>query len=253
LRLRIAFQIVGLINIILALAMLAPLLISLFYKQGDTSTFLYSFLITGTIGAILFVVFRGPVSEVSHREGFVIVALSWISASLFSSVPYLLSGAFPSPVYAIFEAVSGITTTGASILTDIEALPHSILFWRSMTHWLGGMGIIVLSLMILPFLGIGGMQLYRAEVSTISGDKFAPRIKDMARILLTIYLILSFTMLVLLILAGMNIYDAFIHTMGGVSTAGFSNKGMSVGQFGNVYMEAIIMVFMILGATNIYW
>jgi trk system potassium uptake protein TrkH len=250
LRLRVALQIVGLISILLALAMLAPLFVSLFYKQGDTGTFLYSFLITGSIGAVLFLVFRGPVLEVSHREGFVIVAASWICASLFSSVPYLLSGTFASPVDAVFEAVSGITTTGATILTDIEAMPYGILFWRSMTQWLGGMGIIVLSLIILPFLGIGGMQLYRAEASTISGDKFAPRIQDMAKILLYVYLIVSFTMLVFLILAGMNIYDAFVHTMDGISTAGFSDKNMSVGHFQSVYVEGIIIIFMVLGATN---
>lgn len=249
-RLRVAFQVVGLINIVLALAMLAPLVVSLFYKDGDTLTFLYSSIITGATGALMYLVCRGPVLEVSHREGFVIVSFSWLSAGFFSAVPYLISGAFPSSIDAVFEAVSGITTTGASILTNIEAMPHGLLFWRSMTHWLGGMGIIVLSVAILPFLGIGGMQLYRAEASTISGEKFAPRIMDMARILFKIYLLFSFTMMVFLVMAGLNIFEAFVHTVGGVATAGFSNKNMSVGHFQNVFVEGIVMIFMVLGATN---
>jgi trk system potassium uptake protein TrkH len=153
-------------------------------------------------------------------------------------------------VDAVFETVSGFTTTGASILTSVDALPHGILFWRSMTHWLGGLGIVVVSLMVLPFLGIGGMQLYKAESSTITGDKFTPRIKEMARILLIIYLVLSFSMTVLLVAAGLNVFDAVIHTLGGVSTGGFSDQNMSVGQFGNVYVEGIIIIFMVLGATN---
>lgn len=247
---RVSLHIAGVVNLILAVMMLFPLGVSAFYGDGDATAFALSFAITAALGAILFFGFRKQGIEISHREGFLVVALSWISAGLLSSLPFILSGEFPSIVDCIFEATSGITTTGASILIDIEELPHGILFWRSFTHWLGGMGIVVLSLAILPLLGIGGMQLYKAEASTISGDKFTPRIKEMARILFTVYIILTFIMLVMLSLSGLSLYDSFIHTLGGISTAGFSNMNSSVGALNNVYAEIIIMFFMVLGATN---
>ena len=249
-RLRVALYIVGVVNIALALAMAVPVLVSIFYKGDDTAALLYSMGVTAASGLFLFFAFRTTDVQVNHREGFLVVALSWISAAFFCSLPFVFSGLFPSLVDCFFEGTSGITTTGASILSDIEALPHGLLFWRSMTHWIGGMGIVVLSLAVLPLLGIGGMQLYKAEASTISGDKFVPRIREMARILFTVYLVFSFVMLVLLILSGLGIFDALIHTLGGISTAGFSNRNSSVGALGNPYAEVVIMVFMVLGATN---
>lgn len=171
-RLSNIFQVVGLINIFLSLAMLAPLAVSIYYSEGDTSIFLKSFIVTLITGIILFVTCRKDDLNISHKEGFAIVAACWISVAGFSSLPFILSGQFPSTIDAVFEAVSGITTTGASILTSVEDLTHGIIFWRSMIHWLGGMGIIIVALVILPILGIGGMQLYKAEVSTVTGDKF---------------------------------------------------------------------------------
>ena len=249
-RIRIAFHVAGLVTLIVAFAMLAPFAASLYYNDGDAAAFGYAILITAGSGAALFALFRGPMLEVNHREGFVIVAFAWLAAGFFSSVPYLLSGSFPSPVDAVFEAVSGITTTGASVIRDIESMPHGILFWRSMTHWMGGMGIVLVGVAILPFLGIGGMQLFKAETSTISGDKFVPRIRDMARILFTIYILFMATMMALLMAAGMDLFDAFVHTVGGVATAGFSDKNLSVGHYGSFAIEAIVMTFMVLGATN---
>lgn len=237
-------------NFILALTMLIPLCISLLYGDGDAGTFLYSFLITASFGGVMFLVFRTPNTDISHREGFIIVGFTWISVGFFSSLPYLISGVFPSLVDCIFEAVSGITTTGASIASDIGSLSRGLLFWRAMTNWLGGMGIIVLSLTILPVLGVGGMQIYKAEASKISGERLAPRIKDMARILLSVYLTLSVAMAVLLVVAGMGVYDAVLHTLAGMSTGGFSNQEASIGGFANVYVECVVMLIMVIGATN---
>ena len=249
-KLRVALYVSGLISLMLALAMTLPLIVSLFFKDGDTKTFAVSIIVTLAIGGFLFIFFKSNDTEVGHRDGFLIVALAWITACVFSSLPYLISGALPTIADAFFEGTSGITTTGASILTDIESLSHAMLFWRSFTQWLGGMGIVIVGVAILPLLGVGGMQLYKAEASTISGDKFVPRISEMARILLVIYLVLSLSMAVLLLLSGMGLYDTLIHTLSGASTGGFSNYNGSIGSFGNVWIEAIIIVFMVLGATN---
>jgi len=249
-RARAILQIMGVINLVVAVAMLAPLCVSLLFNDGDTKTFVISVAITAAVGLVLYFVFRTKDIEISHREGFVVVAASWLCASFFSALPYYISGVLPSLTDAVFEASSGITTTGASVLTQIEGLPHGILFWRSMTHWLGGIGIVLFSVAILPLLGIGGMQLYKAEASSLTGDKLVPRIKDMAKILVKVYLFLSFVMMVLLLISGMGLYDAFIHSVGSISTGGFSNKNLSVAFYNNALMEWLIIIFMFVGATS---
>jgi len=247
---RAILQIMGVINMIIAAAMLAPLCISLLFDEGDTKTFVISVAITAAVGLILYFVFRTKDIEISHREGFVVVAASWLCASFFSALPFYISGTLPSLTDAVFEASSGITTTGASVLNQIEGLPHGILFWRSMTHWLGGIGIVLFSVAILPLLGIGGMQLYKAEASSITGDKFVPRIKDMAKILVKVYLFLSFVMMVLLLISGMGLFDAFVHAVGSISTGGFSDKNMSIAYYNNALIEWLIIIFMFVGATS---
>jgi len=250
LKYKIVLHIVGLINIILSFVMLVPLFVSLFFNEGDTRVFFDSFLVTGISGAILFFLFRTPLKEVSHRHGFIVVAACWISASIFSSVPFILSGHFPSVLDAVYEAVSGLTTTGGSILEDVEALPHGLLFWRSLTHWIGGLGIVIFGLAVLPLLGIGGMQIYKAEASGASSEKLAPRVKGMARILLTVYLIISFVLMVFLLISGMDLFDAFNHSFSTIATGGFSTRGESIGGYGSFLTELVIMVFMVIGATN---
>jgi trk system potassium uptake protein TrkH len=250
LKLRPAVQIAGAINIIVALAMIFPLAVSLIYGDGDSKVFLYSILVSAFAGLVMFLGFKTPGHEINHREGFVIVSFSWISGAFFCAIPFIFSGLFGSFVDCIFESVSGMTTTGASILTDIEALPHGILFWRSMIHWLGGVGIVLFSLAILPLLGVGGMQLYKAEASVVGADRFASRVKEMARIILIVYLLFSVVLTVLLKLSGMSLFDSLIHMFGTVSTGGFSSHGTSVAYFDSAYIETIITVFMILGATN---
>lgn len=252
-RIKNALQISGLINIFLALTMTIPLAASIAFKDSQASTFIYSSIITALTGIIFFFSAQskgGAKKEIGNREGFVIVAFSWITVALFSSVPFILSGSFDSITDAVFEATSGITTTGASILNNIESMPKSIILWRSFIHWLGGLGIVLLGLAILPLLGIGGMQLYKAEASVVSSEKFAPRVREMARILLTVYLGFTALMMTLLYINGLGLYDSFIHTVGSVATAGFSSKTESIGYFNSVRIEVIVMVFMVLGATN---
>jgi trk system potassium uptake protein TrkH len=190
---------------------------------------------------------RAPV--LTHREGMAIVALGWLAAGLFGALPFAFSGIL-SPTDAVFESISGFTTTGASILTDVESLPKGLLMWRSLTHWLGGMGIIVLSLAILPFLGVGGMQLYKAEVPGPTPDKLKPRIKDTAMLLWQVYVLLSVAQTVLLLFGGMSFFDAVCHTFGTVATGGFSTKNTSIAAFDSVYVDSVIILFMFLAGTN---
>ncbi|NOS35152.1 MAG: TrkH family potassium uptake protein [Deltaproteobacteria bacterium] len=249
-RLRPVLYILGAINLCIALAMVAPLIVSLIYHDGEAHAFLKAIIASGVVGAALFFLFRGGKVDVGHREGFLIVTLAWLDICLFGALPYLFSGVFSTFVNAYFESVSGFTTTGASVLTHIADLPRGILFWRSMTQWLGGMGIILLSLAILPLLGIGGMQLYKAEASVVTADKFVPRITEMAKILWLAYLIMSVFLLAALKLSGMNLFDSFVHTFATISTGGFSNQNSSIEYYGSPLIESILMIFMFLGATS---
>jgi trk system potassium uptake protein TrkH len=184
------------------------------------------------------------------RDSFVFVTLSWVLASAIGAMPFYLSGAIPSITDSYFETMSGFSTTGASILTDIEKLPHSILFWRALTHWLGGMGIVVLAVAILPFLGVGGLQLIDAEAPGPSVDKLAPRIAQTAKLLWFIYIGLTACEIILLKFGGMSLFDSSVHTFATVATGGFSTKNMSVAHYNSAYIDAVITVFMLLAGIN---
>ncbi|MDF2520861.1 MAG: potassium transporter KefA, partial [Clostridia bacterium] len=184
------------------------------------------------------------------RDGFAIVALGWILMSFFGSLPFVFSGAIPSLIDSFFETSSGFTTTGASILTDIEALPKGILFWRSFTHWVGGMGVIVLTLAILPSLGARSIQMMKAESPGPNPGKLVPKVAETAKILYGIYIIITIVEIILLVFAGMPLYDAAIHTFGTVGTGGFSSKGLSVGAYNNIAAEVIITIFMFISGAN---
>lgn len=188
--------------------------------------------------------------DVRKRDGFLIVTIGWVSMSLFGSLPYLISGYIPGFVNALFETMSGFTTTGATILTDIEALPKALLFWRSMTHWLGGMGIIVLTVAILPLLGVGGMQLFVAESPGVTPDKLHPRITETAKRLWLIYFLLTAIETVLLAVAGMSFFDAINHAMATMATGGFSTKNLSIAHWSSPAIHYIIIVFMFLAGVN---
>ncbi|MGB9699421.1 MAG: TrkH family potassium uptake protein [Thermodesulfobacteriota bacterium] len=235
--------------------MILPLLVDLIYKENQSLGLIISIAITAASGLLMNLLCRGNnrgnnKRELSHREGFAIVAFAWLSATFFGSLPYLFTGSLNNFTDAWFETASGFTTTGSTILTDIEKHSHAILFWRSLTQWMGGMGIIVLSLAVLPFLGIGGMQLYKAEVPGPTADKLRPRISQTARILWEVYVLLSGVEVLLLFLGGMNLYEALCHTFSTMATGGFSPKNASIEFYRNPFIEYVITFFMFMAGVN---
>jgi trk system potassium uptake protein TrkH len=244
-------KVVGVLILAIGLSMLLPLLVGLLYQDDSMGPFARAIALTVACGAGLIVVFRGASSaQMSQREGMAIVALGWTAVGFFGALPFYFEGEFPTVADAFFESVSGFTTTGASVLTNIEAVSHGLLFWRSLIQWLGGMGIIVLSIAILPFLGVGGMQLYKAEVPSPVPDKLQPRIRDTAVILWKVYLLFTVVETLLLWAGGMDFYDALNHAFTTMPTGGFSTKNASVAHFDSVYMDMVITVFMVLAGIN---
>ncbi len=223
---------------------------SFYYHSGDQWPIFLSGLITSGIGGLV-LLFLGEKrsTRMGKREGYIIVSLAWVVISLYGTLPFLLSGQIKSFTDAFFEVMSGFTTTGASILTDIEAMSKGLLFWRSMTHWIGGMGIIVLSLAILPFLGIGGMQLFAAEVPGPTPDKLHPRITGTAKRLWGIYVLFTIAETILLMFGGMSLFDALCHSFGTMATGGFSTQNASVALY-SPYIQYVIIVFMFLAGVN---
>ena len=252
-RWKYVLHVIGALVACIGLTMSLALIWGVYYGDGTTAPLAFSMAITITSGALMFFAFRDPATAktaMSHREGMAIVALGWFVAGVFGGLPFYLGGTFHSVVDCVFESLSGFSTTGSSVLTDIEAVPRGILFWRSLTHWLGGMGIIVLSLAILPFLGVGGMQLYKAEVPGPAPDKLKPRIKDTAMTLWKVYVLFSAVETVLLMFGGMDFFDALCHTFGTMATGGFSTKNTSVAAFDSAYIDYVITVFMFIAGVN---
>ncbi len=222
---------------------------ALYFHESQMIHFAISAVITSGVGFILWK-FSDAGKGIQIREGFAIVTLGWAAMGLFGALPFIITGAIPSPTNAIFESMSGFSTTGASILTDIESLPKSVLFWRSFTHWLGGMGIIVFSLAILPVLGIGGMQLFKAEAPGPTKDKLTPRIRQTAKLLWGVYVLLSLSETVLLMICGMDLFEALCHTFGTMATGGFSTRNASIAAYDSSCIHWVIIVFMFLAGTN---
>ncbi|MBC2737693.1 MAG: TrkH family potassium uptake protein [Desulfobacteraceae bacterium] len=248
---RHVFKVVGVLTITLAFTMVIPLLVGLFYRDMSVRPFLQAIAATLAGGVAFYLTGRTDRSEfVSQREGMAIVALGWTVAGFFGALPFYFEGEFPTLVDAVFESVSGFTTTGASVLTDIEAVSKGLLLWRSLIQWLGGMGIIVLGIAILPFLGIGGMQLYKAEVPTPVPDKLQPRIRDTAMILWKVYALITVLQVAALWAGGMSFYDAVNHALTTLPTGGFSTKNASVAQFDSLYFDLVISFFMLLAGIN---
>ncbi len=248
---RVVLRVAAALLIIVSLFMLTSVLWALHYEEeGTTLAFLIPALATMAVAGVVLVVTRGPFLSLSTRDGFLLVSLSWILATIVGAVPFTLSGAIPSYVDALFETMSGFTTTGASILTAIEPLPKSILFWRSLTHWLGGMGIIVLTVAIFPILGVGGLQLIRAEAPGPTVDKITAKITETAKILWLTYLALSAAETILLMVAGLDLFDALTHTFGTMATGGFSPKNASVGHYNSTFVDIVITVFMVSAGVN---
>lgn len=249
-RIHYILYVVGALVCCVGLSMLFPLAFGVYYGDDSVLPLVISIGVALLLGLLAVLRLRSEQTPtLSHREGMAIVAMGWMGAGLFGALPFLISG-YMSPTDAVFESVSGFTTTGASILTDIESLPEGLLMWRSMTQWLGGMGIIVLSLAILPFLGVGGMQLYKAEVPGPAPDKLKPRIKDTAMLLWKVYLVLSVAEVVFLLLGGMSLFDAISHTFTTLSSGGFSTRNASIAAFDSVYIDAVITLFMFMAGMN---
>lgn len=241
----------GLLLLFNGLFMLSSSIVSLYYEDGAVFGITLAGVITILTGLLVFFLTKNHKKEIKKREGYIIVTFGWLIMVFSGTLPYVLTGAIPSYTNAFFETMSGFTTTGATILNEIEILPESILFWRSLTHWIGGMGIIVLAIAILPLLGIGGMQLFAAEAPGPSNDKLHPRITDTAKRLWLIYFGYTLIETVLLKLAGMSLFDAVNHSMSTLSSGGFSTKDTSLAHWNdNPLVQYIVIVFMFLAGTN---
>lgn len=247
---RLVAKYLGHFTVAVALLMIPSAICAvLFQDWSSLVAFLKSMALAGLAGALLSAAgFRAP-DRMFQREGLALVGVGWLVTAAVSALPFILSGTLP-PVDAYFEAMSGLTTTGSTVLTDIEAVPPSILFWRSFTHWIGGMGIIVLFVAVLPYMGAGGKQLFKSESPGPDPRGLSPRIKDTATTLWTMYVGLTAVQTALLMLAGMNLYDALTHTFGTLATGGFSPRADSIAAFDSLAVEVIIIVFMVLAGTN---
>ncbi len=254
LNLKAVFGVLGALLVFLGIALVGPAIVGLIYSEPEWWTFAVTALMSAALGGALFRLFAEDRKDLKVREGFAVVALAWLVLSLIGAIPFILSGVLDTYTDAFFETMSGFTTTGATILggeftPTIEELPNSFLFWRSLAHWIGGMGIIVLTLAILPVLGVGGMQLFKAEVPGPSADKLTPRIRDTAKKLWLIYVGITAAQVVLL-LPVMDMFDAVNHAFATMATGGFSTRDGSVGDFNSPYIEWVITIFMILAGVN---
>ena len=245
-------KIMGLFLMLFSITLLPPVVIDLLYQEGAARAFFYSYLILLSVGVVLFLPVRNQKNDLRLRDGFVVVVLFWMVLGIAGAIPfYLYENMGISIVDALFESISGLTTTGATVLVGLDHLPHSILFYRQELQWLGGMGIIVLAVAVMPMLGIGGMQLYRAEApGPVKDNKLTPRIAETAKALWFIYLGLTLACMISYWLAGMTLFDAICHSFSTVAIGGFSTHDASMGYFDSVAVETVAVVFMFLGAIN---
>ena len=246
---RILFKVLGRVLLIEAGLLLAPLAAALFYGESGMP-FLYSIAILLAAAGLLLLGGRRADGTLSAREGFVSVALSWILMSLFGALPFVFSGAIPNYIDALFETVSGITTTGSSVLSDVESLPRGILFWRSFSHFIGGMGVLVFMMAVLPTDDAHSMHLLRAEVPGPIKGKLVPRMRTTARILYLIYIGMTLVEFILLLFGGLSVFDALLTAFGTLATGGFGVRNASVAGFDSLYVEMVVAVFMFLAGIN---
>ncbi|MBR3872556.1 MAG: TrkH family potassium uptake protein [Clostridia bacterium] len=247
---RLVIRLLGAIMLIEALAMLPSMLISIVTHDGCVQAFLNTIAILCLCGMPMWMLARPKESNLRAREGFVTVALAWVMLSAFGALPFVFSGMIPNYIDAFFESVSGFTTTGASVFSGFEGAPKGIMFWRSFTHWIGGMGVLVLTLALLPSMTGRASHLARAESPGPSFSKIVPKMGDSAKILYIIYAVLTIVEFAVLMLCGMGPYDAAIHAMGTAGTGGFSNYGASVGAFDSALIDGVITFFMVLFGIN---
>ena len=243
-------NILGLLLVIEGVFISLCIPVAFYYGDGDFQAFCITALVMFSTGLAFWFFTRNTDRSIGKREGFIIVSLVWIVISFFGCLPFWLSGSVASFTDSFFETISGFTTTGASILVDIEAMPRGLLLWRSMTQWLGGMGIIVLSLAILPALGVGGMQLFVAEVPGPTKEKLHPRVEQTARRLWGIYILFTGLEMVLLLAGGMSLFDSVCHSFTTMATGGYSTKQASIAYFDSAYIQYVITFFMFIAGTN---
>ena len=246
---KMVYYMTGRIILLEGALLLVPLIVSLIYQDVGTVPFLITIAICAAVGGALSCFFRNTSQVIFAKEGFLITALAWLSVSAIGAIPFVLSGQIPSYIDAFFETVSGFTTTGASILTHVESMSHSLLFWRSFTHWMGGMGVLVLMVAIMPNLSSRTIHVLRAEMPGPTMGKLVPRLRDTAKILYVLYFVLTAAEFVLLLAGGMPVFDSAIHALGTAGTGGFGIKGDSIASY-SPYLQWVIAAFMMLFGVN---
>ncbi len=248
---KVSVKVFGAILAILGLAMLLPLGVAIFYGETHCIKIFMKILVPSiAIGGILLRAIDSNKASLKMRDGVFIVSISWILCSIIGCLPFYLSGSIPNFVDALFESCSGFSTTGSSILNDIEALPKAMLFWRTFAHWLGGMGILVFTIALLPTLGVDGQQIAAAEVPGPTLSKITPKLSDTARYLYILYFMMTIVETILLMFGGMDLFDALCHSFSSLGTGGFSNYNNSIAHFDSLYIEIVIMIFMFLAGIN---
>ena len=247
---KMIYRIMGFLILIETAMLLSCIGVSLYYQEDDLNSFLLTTGITFITGNLLLLMGRNAEKSLSKRDGYVIVSIVWVVFTIFGMLPFYLSGYIPDITNAFFETMSGFTTTGATILDNIESLPHGLLFWRSMIQWIGGLGIVFFTIAVLPIFGIGSMQLFAAEATGPTHDKIHPRIGVTAKLLWSIYLVLTISETILLMFGGMSLFDAVCHSFTTTATGGFSTKQASIAYYNSAYIEYVISIFMILSGLN---
>lgn len=247
---RMILRIIGFLLLIETGLFLCCTGVSLVYGEHDLHSFLISAALTTVVGLVLLAVGRGAEKRLGRRDGYVIVSMAWVFFSLFGMLPFYLSGHIPDITNAFFETMSGFTSTGATILDDIESLPHGLLFWRGMTQWIGGLGIVFFTIAVLPIFGVGGIQVFAAETSGPTYDKVHPRIGVTAKWIWSIYTGLTAVEVVLLLFGGMNLFDSICHSFATTGTGGYSTKQASIAYYNSPYIEYVIAIFMLLSGIN---
>ena len=247
---KMIYRIIGFLLLIETAMLLCCGAVSLFYKENDLQSFLISSAITTGVGILMLAIGKGAEKSLNRRDGYVIVSTAWIAFSLFGMLPYYIGGYIPSITDAFFETMSGFSSTGATIMNNIESMPHGILFWRAMTQWIGGLGIVFFTIAVLPIFGMGGIQVFAAEASGPTHDKVHPRIGVTAKWIWGIYAGMTGTLIVLLVFGGMSVFDSICHAFTTTSTGGFSTKQNSIAYWDSAYIQYVIIIFTFMAGTN---
>ncbi|MEG1685980.1 MAG: TrkH family potassium uptake protein [Bacteroides sp.] len=247
---KMIFKIMGTLLFIEAALLLLCAVVSMIYKENDLDDFVIVAAITSAVGLIFLAIGKGAEKRLSRKDGYVVVSMAWVLFSAFGMLPFYISGYVPSITNAFFETMSGFTTTGATILDNIESLPHGLLFWRSMTQWIGGLGIVFFTIAVLPIFGVGGVQLFAAEATGPTHDKLHPRIGVTAQWIWSVYLGLTIAETVLLMCGGMSLFDGVCHSFTTTATGGYSTKQSSIAFYNSAYIEYVVAIFMFLSGIN---